>query len=82
MVAAGRQIPITQLDLDALDLVQAHLVVAATIELRRAGAGVVRHGGGLLQRAAVPGIGRDPRRPETVVADLDDDAGRRRASMA
>ena len=41
---------------------------------------MVRHGGGLFERAAVLEIGRDPGRPERVVADLRLDVGRRRAA--
>ena len=39
---------------------------------------MVRHRRGLFQRPAVLEIGRDPRCPETVVAELGGDAGRRR----
>ena len=40
---------------------------------------MVRHRSCFFQRAAVLEIGGDPRRPETVVAELGGDAGRRRA---
>ena len=59
-----------------LDLVERHLVAAAIVELRRARRGVVRHRGGLFERAAVLKIGRDPGRAKRVVADLRLDAGR------
>jgi hypothetical protein len=38
---------------------------------------MVRHRGGLFERAAVLQIGRDPGRPEAVIAELGSDAGRR-----
>jgi len=65
------------LNQNPLDLVEAHFVAPAVVELGGAGAGMVGHRCGLLQRAAVLEIGRDARRPETVVADLGLDAGRR-----
>jgi hypothetical protein len=37
---------------------------------------MVRHGGGLFQRAAVFQVRLDPGRPEAVVAELGGDAGR------
>ena len=40
---------------------------------------MVRHRGGLFERAAVLQVGRDPGRPEGVIADLRLDAGRRGA---
>ena len=40
-----------------------------------AGAGMVRHGGGLLQRAAVFQVGRDAGRPERMIAQLGRNAG-------
>src|SRR5580693_8606988 len=74
----SRNLPAASND-DPLDLIEAELVAPAIIELRSARRGVVRHRGGLLERAAVLEIGRDARRPETVVAELGDDASRRRA---
>src|ERR1700723_536051 len=59
-----------------LDLIEAHLIAATVVELRRTGAGVVRHGCGFLQRATVLEICRDAGSPETMVADLGLDAGR------
>ncbi len=53
----------------------------AIVELGHAGAGMVRHGGGFLQRAAVLQVGRDPRRPEAVVAQLGRDTDRGGASV-
>ena len=46
----------------------------AIIELRRARRGVVRHRGGLFERAAILEVGRDPRRAEGTIADLGGDA--------
>jgi len=62
-----------------LHLVEAHLVVPAIVELRRACRGVVGHGGGLFERAAVLEVGGDPGRAKREVADLGRDAGRSRA---
>ena len=64
---------------DQLDLIEAELVAPAIEELRRARRGVVRHRRGLFQRLAVLELGRDPRRPETVVAELGGDPGTGRA---
>jgi hypothetical protein len=52
---------------DALDLVQANLVVAAVIELGRARRGMIGDHRGLLQRAAVLEVGRDAGGPEGVI---------------
>jgi len=67
-----------QSDHDPLDLIQADLIPAAIVELRRARRGVVRHRRGLFQRAAVLKIGGDSGRPEAVIAELgfDPRAGR------
>ena len=51
------------------------------IELRRARTGMVRHRRCFFKRAAVLQIGRDPRCPETVIADLGFDVGRRAAAF-
>ena len=64
---------------DPLDLVEVHLVPPPVIELGRPGAGMVGHGRGLLQRAAVLEIGRDAGGAKAVIADLGLDPGRRRA---
>jgi hypothetical protein len=40
-------------DQDSLDLTEAHLITSAVVELRRPGAGMVRHGRGFLQRATL-----------------------------
>ena len=57
------------LDQDAPDLIQADLVVAAVIELGRAGRGVVGDHRGLLERAAILQVGRDAGDPEGVIAN-------------
>jgi hypothetical protein len=57
-----------KLNCNPLDLIKADLVAPAIVELRGPGRGVVRHRGSHLQRAAVLEIGRDPGRPEIVVA--------------
>jgi hypothetical protein len=44
---------------DPLDLIEAHLVAPAIVELRGARRGMVRHRRGLFERAAVLEIGRD-----------------------
>jgi len=44
--------------------------VPAVVELRGPRAGMIGHGGGLLQRAAVLEICCDARGPETMIADL------------
>ena len=67
------------LDHNPLDLIEADLVAAAVIELRRSRRGMVRHRGGLFERAAILEIGGDPGRPEAMVAELGSDAGCRGA---
>src|ERR1700731_67638 len=67
------------LDHDALDLIEADLIAPAIVELGRARRGVVGHRCGLLKRAAVLEIGRDPGRPEAVIAEPGCDARRGRA---
>ena len=52
-----------------------HLVGPAIVELRGAGRGVVRHRGGVFERAAVFQVGGDAGRAEGVIADLGLDAG-------
>jgi hypothetical protein len=46
-------------DNDPLDLIEAHLVAPAIAKLRRPRRGVVRHGRGFFERAAVLEIGGD-----------------------
>jgi hypothetical protein len=58
-----------RLNRNALDLVEAHLVVPAIVELGGAGRGVVRHGGGVFERAIILQIRRDAGRRESVIAD-------------
>ena len=65
---------------NALHLVQAHVVAPPVVELGCPRGGVVRHGGGLFERAAVLEIGRDARRPKRVIADFRPDIGRCRAA--
>src|SRR5258708_4573202 len=67
------------LNRNPLHLVEAHVVAPAIVGLRGAGRGVVRHRGGVFQRAAVFQIRRDTGRPEGVIADLRLDAGLARA---
>lgn len=59
-----------------LDLIKAHFIVPPVIELRRACARMVCHRGGFFKCPAILEIGRDSRRPETVIADLGLDADR------
>jgi hypothetical protein len=61
---------------DALDFIEAKLVVPAVVELCGARRRVVPHRRRLFQGTAVLEISRDPRRPEAVVAELGCDAGR------
>ena len=51
------------------------------VELRRAGAGMVRHLRGAFEGAAVFEIGRHARRPKRMVAEACDDAGGFRAAL-
>jgi hypothetical protein len=51
-------------------LVEVHLVAPAIVELGGAGRGVVRHGGGVFERAAVFQVRREAGRPEGGVSDL------------
>ncbi len=55
---------------DLLHLIKRHFVMAAVVELRRTGAGVVRHHSGFLQAAAILEIDRDAGRSESVVSGL------------
>jgi transposase len=64
---------------DPLHLIEAKFLAPPVIELRRAGAGVVRHLRRLLQRPAIFQVRRDAGRAETVVAEFGGNAGRRRA---
>jgi hypothetical protein len=58
------------------DLIEADLIASAIVELGRARRRMVRHRGGLFQRAPVLEVGRDPGRPKTVVTELGFDSGR------
>jgi hypothetical protein len=60
----------------ALDLIEREFTAPPVIELRGARAGMVRHAGRLLERAAVFQVGGDPGRAEAVIADLCANAGR------
>lgn len=71
--------PHDPLNPDPLDLIDAHLVASAIIELRGARAGVLCHCRRLLKRAPALEIRRDPRCPKRVIANFGGDAGRRRA---
>jgi hypothetical protein len=62
-----------------LHLVEAHLVAAAVVKLRRARRGVVRHGSGLFERPAVLQIGGDAGRAEAVIPDFRRNTGGDRA---
>jgi hypothetical protein len=53
---------------DLINLIQVHLVAPPVVKLRGARAGVVGHGGRLLQCAAVPEISSDAGCPKAVVA--------------
>jgi hypothetical protein len=64
-----------RLNCNPLDLVEAHVIAPAIVELRRARRGLVRHRRGFLQCAAVLENGRDPGCAETVVAKPSFDAG-------
>ena len=64
-------------DPNPLHLIQAQFVSSAIIELCRPCAGMVRHGRGVFEGAAVLEISRDAGRSERVVAYLRPDAGRR-----
>ena len=55
---------------NALDLVQADLIIAAVVELGGAGRGAVGDHRGFLERAAVLQVSRDAGSPEGVVADF------------
>jgi hypothetical protein len=52
-------------DQNSLDLVEAHLITSSVVELRRPGAGMVRHGRGLFQRATILQISWDAGSPAT-----------------
>jgi hypothetical protein len=60
-----------------LDFIERHLVAPAIVKLRGTRAGVIGHGRGLLERAAVLEIRCDTRGAKAVVADQSLDAGRR-----
>lgn len=45
---------------DPLDLIEANVVPAAVVDLSDTNAGLVRHSGCILQRAAVAQLGGDP----------------------
>src|SRR5271155_2560595 len=64
---------------NSLDLIEAHLVAPAIVELRRARRGMVPHRSGLPERAAILEIGGDPGRPEAVISEPGRDACRGRA---
>jgi hypothetical protein len=64
-----------------LHLVERHFLGSAVVELRRAGAGVVRHLRGLLKRPAVFEIRRHARRPKRMVAYLGRDLRAARAPL-
>jgi len=64
---------------DPLDLIEAHFIAAAIIELRRARRCVVSHCCRLFERAAILEVGGDPCRPKTMVAEFRFDAGRQGA---
>ena len=55
---------------DPLDIVEVHLVPPLVVELGRPGAGVVGHGCGPLQSAAILEISRDAGGAKAVIADL------------
>jgi hypothetical protein len=49
------------LNCNPFHLIEVHLVAPAIVELRRARRSVVRHGGGVFERAAVLEVRRNPR---------------------
>ena len=59
---------------DPLDLVKADVISPTVIELRCPRAGVVRHGGGVLERASILQVGGNSCCPEAVIADPRADA--------
>src|SRR5271170_835889 len=63
----------------AFNLIKTDFIPPAIVELRRAGRGMVRHRGGLFERAAVLQVSGDAGCPEAVIAELASDAGCRRA---
>ena len=63
-----------------LHLIKAHLIAAPVVELRRAGAGMVRHFGGFFKCPAVFQVCRNTGRPERVIADFRLDPRRYRAA--
>jgi hypothetical protein len=72
---------IRKLNQHPLNLIQRHFFAAAIVELRGAGAGVVRHLRRFLQRPAVFQVRCHARRPKRVVADLRRDIGRSRSPL-
>src|SRR5271166_6014668 len=62
-----------------LDLIEGDFIGTAVVELGGAGGGVISHGSGLFQRAAVLQISGDPGGTEAVIADPGGDAGARGA---
>jgi hypothetical protein len=63
------------LNRNPLHLIEANVVAPAIVELGGAGRGMVRHGRGVFEGAAVFEIRGDSGRPKSVVADLGFDAG-------
>jgi hypothetical protein len=63
---------------DALDFIEADLIIAPVIELGGAGRGVVGDHRRLLERATILQVGRDAGGPEGVIADPGADACRPR----
>ena len=59
----------------SLYLIEANLVPAAVVKLRRARVGMVGHVARLLKRAAILEVRGDAGAPEGVVTDLGGDAG-------
>lgn len=63
-------------DPNPLHIVKANSVMSPIIELSSASAGMIGHDRGILQRATIFQIGRNPCRPKTVIANLRFDVGR------
>jgi hypothetical protein len=63
------------LNRNLLDLIEIHFIAPAIIKLRSTGRGVVRHSGGIFERAAIFQIRRDAGCPEGVIANERLDAG-------
>lgn len=64
------------LNSNPLDLIEADVVVPPVIELGCTGTGMICHGSGVFQRAAILQISSDPGRSEAVISHSGLNAGR------